>query len=256
VFMARGPRILVIDDDRAMRTLLRREFTAAGYRVQDATLDPASFASLVKRPIDLLILDIDSPSCGGLDAIDAVRDLTKVPILAVSACADEGVTVAALRKGADDVIRTPFHIGELLARAENALRRREREKGKPAPLVTGDLEVDLLHRRVRARGREVRLGPKAYQVLTLLAEHAGQVLTYQDMLRAVWGDARAGRLEYLRVVIRDLRRKLEANPRRPRYILTENRVGYRLEVQRRIRDAANAAAAKPLKGTIDRLYKH
>jgi two-component system, OmpR family, KDP operon response regulator KdpE len=254
--MARGPQILVIGDDRAMRTLLRREFTAAGYRVQDAAPDPASFARMVKRPIDLLILDIDSPKCGGLDAIDVTRDLTTIPILALSIREDKNLTVAALRKGADDVIRTPFHIGELLARTENALRRHEREKGKPAKLMTGDLEVDLLHRRVRARGREVRLAPKAYQVLTLLAERADQVLTYQDILRAVWGNAGVGHLEYLRVVIRELRRKLEDDPRHPRYILTENRVGYRLEVQRRHPDAANAAAAEPLKRTIDRLSEH
>jgi two-component system, OmpR family, KDP operon response regulator KdpE len=231
--MARGPQIFIIDDDRAIRTLLRRGLTAAGYRVQDAEPSRAALGNITERQIDLLILNIDSPAYDGLRAIAAARALSPVPILALSARDEEAITVAALNGGADDVIRTPFRINELLARAENALRRRAREKGKPSQLVTGDLEVDLLHRRVRSRGEDVRLAAKPYEVLRVLVESAGKVLTHEEILSAVWGEGYAGRVQYLRVAIRDLRRKIEADPAHPRYILTETSIGYRLEVHKR-----------------------
>lgn len=192
-----------------------------------------------------MILDIDAPAFGGLQAVAAVRELSPIPILALWARDDEAVTIAALRSGSDDVIRTPFRAAELLARAESALRRRAREERKSTHVVTGDLEIDLLHRRVRSRGHEVRLTAKPYEVLRVLAEGAGKVLNHKEILRAVWGDAFVGRVPYLRVAIRNLRRKLEADPAHPRHILTEPSVGYRLEMHQQSARGAPDAAGEP-----------
>ena len=231
--MGRGPSVLIIDDDPAIRRMLRRAMTAAGYQVQDIAPGGGALEWIAERQIDLLILDIDPPAGGGPEALRIVRKLSAVPILALSFRGDEDSTVDALDTGADDYIRKPFGIKELLARAKNALRRRARQRGKPAQLVTGDLEVDLVHRRVRSRGREVHLPAKPYEVLRVLIEGDGKVLTHKDILRAVWRARRVDRVQYLRLAIRELRRKLEADPAHPRHILTETRVGYRLDVQRR-----------------------
>jgi two-component system, OmpR family, KDP operon response regulator KdpE len=229
--------------------LLRRELTAAGYRVQDTEPGPPALKTIAKRAVDLLILDIDSPAWERSQAIDVVRDLSPIPILALSARDDEAVTVAALRSGADDVIRIPFSIHELLARAESALRRRAREEGKLTRLMTGDLEIDLLRRRVRREGQDVRLGRKPYEVLQMLVENAGRVLSHQEILRAVWGEAYIGRVPYLRVAIRELRRKLESDPANPRYIVTETAVGYRLEIRKRIGRPGDFSPPEPAERT-------
>jgi two-component system, OmpR family, KDP operon response regulator KdpE len=226
----RGPSVLVADDDPAVRLLLRRELTAAGYRVQAVEPSQRALRSITERQFDLLILDIDAAAAGGLEAIRIAREMSTVPILALSVRADEDATIEALEKGADDYVRKPFGVKELLARVKNVLRRRTREQGKPALLVTGDLEIDLLYRRVRLRGQEVHLPVKLYEVLRVLAEGVGRVRTREEILRAVWGARRAERIEYLRSAIRELRRKLEADPAHPRYIVTEMGVGYRLEL--------------------------
>ena len=231
--MGRGPSVLIIDDDPAIRRMLRRAMTAAGYQVQDIAPGGGALECIADRQIDLLILDIDPPAGGGPEAVRIVRELSAIPILALSVRGDEESTVDALDSGADDYIRKPFGIKELLARAKNALRRRARQRGKPAQLVSGDLEVDLVHRRVRSRGREVRLPAKPYEVLRVLVEGDGKVLTHKEILRAVWGARRVDCVQYLRLAIRKLRRKLEADPAHPRHILTETCVGYRLDVQRR-----------------------
>ena len=226
----RGPRVLVIDDDPAIRRLLRQSLTVTGYRVEDATPGNISEERIRQRPIDLIIVDIDEPSGIGPDPIRVLRDLSSTPIIALSLRDDEGAAVAALEKGADDYVRKPFGLNELLARANSALRRRARECGKPAILTTGDLEVDLLHRSIRLRGEEIHLPVKLYEVLRVLAERPGQVITHKEILQSVWGPEQIDRGGYLRVAIGELRRKLEADPAHPRYILTEPRVGYRLTI--------------------------
>lgn len=227
--MARGPRVLVIDDDPAIRRLLRQVLTTAGYRVRDAVPGQDALERVAERQFDLLILDIDETAGLGADPIGVLRGLSPVPIVALSVRGDDDAAATALEKGADDFVRKPFGLNELLARITTALRRRARERGKPALFSTGDLEIDLLHRRIRVCGQEIHLSVKRYEVLQVLAEGAGKVLTHEAILRAVWGARHAERVEYLRVAIRDLRRKLEADPAHPRYILTEPRVGYRLE---------------------------
>jgi two-component system, OmpR family, KDP operon response regulator KdpE len=229
--MARGPSILIVDNDPGIRCLVRRGLKKAGYRVQDIEPGPHVLGLIAEHKFDLAILDIDHPAGCGSEAIRLVRELSPMPIVVSSVCGDEDATVEALDSGADDYIRKPFRIKELFARINNALRRRAREQGKQVHLVTGDLEIDLLHRRIRSSGDEVHLPAKQYEVLRVLTEDAGKVLTHDAILRAVWGANCTHRVTYLRVAIRELRRKLEADPARPRHILTERRVGYRLGVQ-------------------------
>ena len=231
VSLARGPRVFVIDDDPAIRRLLRQLLRTAGYRVAEAAPSQDAFLRLAERKFDLLLLDIDEPAGIRSDPIGIVRDLSPMPILALSVHTDEAAAASALENGADDYIRKPFGLNELLARVKTALRRRARERGKPAMFSTGDLEIDLLHHRVRLCGQEIHLPVKRYEVLRVLAEGAGKVLAREEILRSVWGTHHAKRVDYLRVAIRDLRRKLEVDPTNPRYILTVPRVGYRLETE-------------------------
>jgi len=229
--MMRGPQVLIIDDDPGVRRLLQRELAAAQYRVRDEAPGPSALQTIAEHPFDLVVLDIDSPAGGGADIIQLVRNVSPVPILALSASSDEDAAVGALDKGADDYVQKPFRVRELLARIENALRRRAREQGKPARLVTGDLEIDLLHRRVRVRGQEVHLAAKPYEVLRILAEGAGKPFSHEELLHTVWRTRPRAPIQLLRFTIGELRRKLETNPVCPRYILTEVNVGYRLNVQ-------------------------
>jgi two-component system, OmpR family, KDP operon response regulator KdpE len=227
-----GPRVLVTDQDVGVRRLLRRELRGLGYRVQDAEPGQGIPARVTGRQFDLLILDIDSAAGGRLDCITAVREVSSIPILALSARSEEEAMVGALEVGADDYIRKPFSVKELLARVKSALRRGVREQGKPAKVVGGDLEIDLLYRRVRLAGCDVHLPLKPYEVLRVLAERPGKVLTHEEILDAVWGLRRTDRIGYLRLAIKELRRRLGDDPSHPRYILTEPRVGYRLDVRK------------------------
>jgi two-component system KDP operon response regulator KdpE len=231
----RGVRhsILVVDADPAIRRLLRRELTAAGYRVQDVEPGQGALECVAAHQYDLVVLDIDSPAGGGSEAVRAVRDLSPMPILALSVRGEEDAMVKVLEIGADDFVRKPFGMKELLARVKNALRRRALEQGRPAQVVSGDLEIDLLQRRIRSRGHEVHLPLRCYEVLRMLAERPGKVLTHEEILCAVWGPSRVDRVQYLRLAIRELRSRLELDPAHPRHILTETGVGYRLDVPHR-----------------------
>lgn len=230
--MARGAAVLIIDEDPAIRRLLSRELKSAGYQVADMEPSLGGLAKIVENKSDIVVIDIDSPIYGGPAIIAALRESSPTPLLALSSRGDGDTTVSALESGADDLVLKPFHTGEILARIKNALRRRAREQGKSVHLVSTGLEIDLLHRRVRRDGGEVRLAAKPYEVLRVLAERAGRVRTHQEILRAVWGRRCIGRVEYLRVAIRVLRRQLEPDPTHPRFILTEPRVSYRLEIKR------------------------
>lgn len=236
--MKQGPRILIIDDDAAIRRLLRRWLAGAGYRVQDIASDRGAHRFVAERQFDLLILDIDPPTSRGPEAIRILRALFPIPILALSVRGDEDTIADALDSGADDYIRKPFSVKELLARVKNALRRRARESGKPAQIRTGDLEIDLLLRRVRLRGLEVHLPAKLYEVLRILAEGAGNIISHKEILTAVWGPRCVDRIDYLRHVIQQLRCRLETDPAHPKYVLTKPQFGYYLDMQRRAEDPA------------------
>lgn len=226
-----GPNVLVLDADPGVRRLLRRELSAAGFHVQEEEPNTSSLFGISLQKIDLLILDLDSPEGGGMDAIRIVRDISGVPILTLSVRGDEESMVEALLLGADDYIQKPFRLKELLARSMNALRRRAQEQGKPVLIVGDDVVIDLLRRRVQRRGQVVHLALKSYDVLRVLAEDTGKVLTHGQIMAAVWGTRRVARVEYLRIAIQDLRTKLEPDPARPIYILTERGIGYRLNMQ-------------------------
>lgn len=219
----------MVDEDPGLRRLLRRVLMSAGYQVLDLEPSHDALGSAVRGTCDLLILDIDPIGGLGQTAIKAVRGLSQVPIVALSARDSEDAIVEALNGGADDYVLKPFGAKELLARVNSALRRRARELGRVANVVAGALEIDLLHRRVYVAGSERHLPPKLYEVLRILAEDAGHVITHDRILRAVWGPTDNHR-EYLRNAVRDLRTRVEQEPARPRYILTEPRVGYRLNV--------------------------
>jgi two-component system KDP operon response regulator KdpE len=229
--MVRATAVAIVDDDPAIRLLLRRSLRTLGYRVHDVGSPEGAPGYLAKNRVDLLILGTDEPLGGGTDIIRTVRYRSLIPILVLSTRADEDTAVRVLESGADDFMRKPFGDRELLARVKNALRRRAREEGITTLVVTGDLEIDLLHRRIRSGGREVHVSPRPYEVLRLLTERAGTPITNAEILLTVWGPYRTGRVQYVRLAIRELRRKLEPDPAKPRYILTEVGVGYRLEIR-------------------------
>ena len=227
---AAGPAVIVADDDPAIRILLRRALVSLGYQVHDLKSPGEALDSLESRNADLLVLGLDGLGSEGAEFIRVVRQRSQIPVVALSRRDDDETAATILECGADDFIRKPFGHRELLARIENTLRRRAREQGGVTPVVSGDLEVDLLHHRVRLRGQVVRLSVKRYEVLRILAENIDRPVASEEILRAVWGARGRGRLPYLRVTVRELRVRLEADPSQPRHIVTEPGIGYRLAV--------------------------
>lgn len=219
--------VLVVDDEPAIRRFLRTSLSAQGYQVMEAADGTAALVALRRTPIDVLVLDLGLPDVNGLDIIQQVRGQgSAVPIIVLSSRTDERVKVNALDLGADDYVTKPFGIEELLARLRAALRHRLQQEGEQPLFRCGDLSVDLVRRVVMTRGTEVKLTPREYDLLRLFIAHAGKVLTHRLILREVWGGD--GDVQYLRVYIRALRHKIEPNPERPSYILTEQGVGYRM----------------------------
>jgi two-component system, OmpR family, KDP operon response regulator KdpE len=220
--------VLVVDDEPAIRRLLRTSLTAQNYTVSEAADGKTAMAQLSRQAAALVILDLGLPDIDGLEVIRRVRKLSKIPIVVLSNRKDERTKVEAFELGADDYVTKPFGIDELLARLRAALRHGFRQQGEEPPFRNGDLTVDLVYRRAMVGGVEVKLTPTEFDMLRLMVLHAGKVLTHQQILREIWGNAND--LQYLRVYIRQLRKKLEADPERPRHIVTEPGVGYRLQV--------------------------
>jgi two-component system, OmpR family, KDP operon response regulator KdpE len=221
--------ILVVDDEPPIRRLLRTSLTAQGYRVVEAATAAAALAEIRDHEPDVVILDLGLPDSDGLTVIETVRRKAAVPIIVLSSRGDEAGKVAALDLGADDYLTKPFGMAELVARIRAALRHRLQVEGAEAVFQSGDLTVDLVRRVVLVKDAEAKLSPKEYDILRQLVMHAGKVLTHKHLLREVWGPATAD-VQYLRIYIRQLRQKLEADPERPRLIVTEPGVGYRLVV--------------------------
>jgi two-component system KDP operon response regulator KdpE len=219
-------RALVVDDEPAIRRFLRTSLTAQGYQVTEAE-DGRAALELKRNPVDVLVLDLGLPDIDGFDVIRQLRDAGSVlPIVVLSSRADEAGKVKALDSGADDYVTKPFGVDELLARIRAALRHRLQQQGERPIFRSGDLTVDIVRRIVTVRGEEVKLSPREYDLLRLLVAHAGKVLTHKFILREVWGTETD--VQYLRIYIRALRHKIEANPEQPQHILTEQGVGYRL----------------------------
>ena len=219
-------KIVVVDDEAAIRRLLKAALERAGYAVVEAgTAREAQSALDIDRP-DAVLLDLGLPDRDGLELIPLVVK-SGAALLVISAREATQEKIAALDLGADDYVTKPFDTDEVLARLRRALRQRVTRNGQPIVQIDG-LEIDLLARRVRRGGRDVRLTPKEYAVLAELAKHPGRVLTHAHLLRAVWGPAHEQDVEYLRVVARELRKKIEHDPSRPQIIKTEPAIGYRL----------------------------
>jgi two-component system, OmpR family, KDP operon response regulator KdpE len=219
-------KILVIDDEPPIRKLLRMGLGTQGYDILEAPNGKAALDLLAQEP-DLVILDLGLPDIQGLELLRMIRGRNEsVPVVVLSSRGDEAGKVAALDLGADDYVTKPFGMDELLARLRAALRHQLQVHGERPVFRTGDLSVDLVRRIVKVADKEVKLSPKEYDLLRVLVQHAGKVLTHKFLLGELWDELTDA--QYLRVYVRQLRAKIEADPERPHYILTETGVGYRL----------------------------
>jgi two-component system, OmpR family, KDP operon response regulator KdpE len=219
-------RVLVVDDEPPIRKLLRMGLTAQGYQTLEAANGKAAL-DLLKEAPDLIILDLGLPDTLGHDLLRTIRARNEgVPVIVLSSRGDEASKVQALDLGADDYVTKPFGMDELLARMRAALRHQLQTHGERPVFRLGVLSVDLVRRIVKVGAREVKLSPKEYDLLRVLVQHAGKVLTHKFLLGELWDDLTDA--QYLRVYVRQLRQKIEADPEQPQYILTETGIGYRL----------------------------
>ena len=219
--------ILIVEDEPPIRRLLRATLGANDYRVLEAGTGAEAVSALRHHRPDLVLLDLGLPDIDGLQLIADIRKLGPVPIVVLSSRGDEAAKVAALDAGADDYVTKPFGADELLARIRAALRHRLQQQGAERTFASDDLSVDLVRRLVRRGAEDVKLSPKEYDILEQLVIHAGKVLTHRHLLREVWRDESVDP-QYLRVYVRQLRQKIEADPATPRHVLTEPGIGYRL----------------------------
>ncbi len=223
------PVIVLIEDEPQIRRFLRANLLSQGYRLFEAVTGGDGLIEAATRQPDVVVIDLGLPDMDGIDVIRRLREWTNVPVIVLSARGQERDKVAALDAGADDYVSKPFGAGELLARIRVALRHAASPGGgEDATFTVGDLQVDLARRQVLVAGKEVHLTPIEYRLLTTLVRHAGKVLTHSQLLKEVWGPSHSSDAHYLRVYMVQLRRKLEVDPTRPRYLLTEPGVGYRL----------------------------
>lgn len=226
----RQPTVLVIEDEVPIRHFILTTLSGAGYRIVVAESGKEGLTQAMAWNPDVVLLDLGLPDLDGLEVIRRLREWTFKPIIVLTARSQEHDKVAALDLGADDYLTKPFGIEELLARMRVALRRTARTEAGESVFQMGDLRVDLEKRLVFLGGEEVHLSATEYKLLAVLVRHAGKVITHRQLLKEVWGPLHADEAQYLRVYMRQLRAKLEENPARPRYLLTEIGVGYRLRV--------------------------
>lgn len=225
--MTRPHRLLVIEDEAPIRRLLRAIATPHGWEVVEAASGREGLALARAALPELVILDLGLPDGDGLDLIPLLRAERPVPVIVLSSRDREEDKVAALDLGADDYVTKPFGAGELMARVRVARRGMIQQLGGRPVLRVGDLEVDLVNRHVQRGGRRLHLSPTEFELLRLLATHAGKVVTHRQILREVWGPAKEAEVQYLRVYVRQLRQKIEDDPNAPRFVLTEPGIGYR-----------------------------
>jgi len=225
-----SPLILLIEDEVQMRRFLRVSLLSNGFQLVEAETAQDGLAQAATRTPDLILLDLGLPDQDGLAVTKRLREWTTTPIIVISARETEDTKIEALDAGVDDFLTKPFGVGELLARIRVALRHAASAGAAPkAQFSVGDVVVDLGRRQVSVSGREVHLTPIEYKLLTALIKHAGQVVTHRQLLREVWGPNSSEQTQYLRVYMGQLRHKLEENPGRPQYLVTEPGVGYRLK---------------------------
>jgi two-component system, OmpR family, KDP operon response regulator KdpE len=221
-------KILVVDDDPQIRRVMKATLVGHRYEVVEARTGEDALVALSDEMPSLVLLDMNMPGMDGLETCRAIRNGSEVPVIILSVRNAEKDKIAALDAGADDYVTKPFSIEELLARIRAALRRSPvSAEGGPRSFTSPRLEIDFETRRVRAGGKDVRLTPKEFELLRYLVAHAGKPVTHRELLQAVWGPDYGDEPEYLRVFVNQLRKKIEANPARPAYIVTEPWVGYR-----------------------------
>jgi two-component system KDP operon response regulator KdpE len=220
-------RVLVVDDEPAIRRLLHASLSAEGHQIEEAADGQSALSLLGRNAIDVLVLDLGMPGMDGFEVIRQLREQgSSLPIIVLSSRADEAGKVRALDMGADDFVTKPFGMDELLARIRAAVRHKLQQGGETPLFKSGDLTVDLVRRIVTVHNSKVKLTPREYDLLRLLVAHAGKVLTHKFILREVWGTETD--VQYLRIYVRTLRQKIEADAQQPKLILTEQGVGYRL----------------------------
>lgn len=220
--------ILIVDDEAQIRRFVRAGFELQGFAIHEAETGAAAIRDATLRAYDLIILDIGLPDIDGGQVVERVRGWSDVPIIILSVRSNEAEKVRLLELGADDYVVKPFGMAELLARAKAALRRRQRAATGEPVVHAGPLSIDLATRTVSLNGERLSLTPKEYRLLQILAQHAGNVVTHQHLLREVWGAAHIDDPHYLRIFVRKLRKKIEADPTQPKILATELGVGYRL----------------------------
>lgn len=227
--MTEHKRILVVDDEPQITRVLRRSLQTHGYEVRTAADGEAALDVVTDWPPDLIVTDLSLPGMDGIELCRQVRKHSTVPIIVLSVKGEEQTKVKALDAGADDYVSKPFGMDELLARIRAALRRAPAPAKEAAEtqIVSGDFSLDLTARTITLRNTELHLTPKEFELLAYLIQHVGKVLTHRTLLAAIWGGDYTEQTEYLRVFVGQLRKKIEADPAKPRYILTEPWVGYR-----------------------------
>lgn len=226
--MTGEPSVLVVDDEPAILRFLEPALTAGGYNVATASRMAEALKAIAARPPDLVVLDLGLPDGDGKDLIRKVREWSDVPIIVLSAREREAEKIEAFDFGADDYVNKPFGVGELMARMRAALRHRGQQFAEAPVLRLGDFEIDHAQHRVTRRGEEIKFTRKEFDLLAFLARHAGRVITHKQILNAVWGPAHTEDTQYLRVYVRHLRQKIEADPNDPKIIHTEVGIGYRI----------------------------
>ena len=227
------PLVLVVEDEPQMRKFVRIALESHDYRVIEAATAAEAIQQAASHTPDAVVLDLGLPDMDGMNVTRRLREWSAVPIVVISARGQEDSKVEALDGGADDYLTKPFGAAELMARLRVALRHASASREPPSAVVRvgDDVEVDLVKRLVHVRGQEVHLTPIEYKLLTALLKHAGMVMTHRHLLEQVWGPGHAHQLQYLRVYMTQLRHKLESNPARPKFLLTEPGIGYRLKAE-------------------------
>jgi two-component system KDP operon response regulator KdpE len=227
------PVVVAIEDDPQIRRFLKTGLESHGFEIHEADTGKLGLIEAANRKPDLVVLDLGLPDMDGVQVVKGIREWSSMPVIVLSARTLETDKVAALDAGADDYLTKPFGLGELLARIRVALRHAQAgaSQDKEGVFAVANLKVDLPHRRVQVDGREVHLTPIEYRLLAVLVKHAGKVLTHRQLLKEVWGPGYVERSHYLRIYMAGLRHKLEADPARPRFLLTEAGVGYRLAAE-------------------------
>jgi two-component system KDP operon response regulator KdpE len=224
-----GALVLVIEDEPQMRRFIRASLDAHGYQVSEAADGAEALALATSRNPDVILMDLGLPDIDGIELTRRLREWSRIPVIVISARGREADKVSALDAGADDYLTKPFGVDELLARIRVALRHaRDSQHEDESPLQFENVRIDFVRREVKVGDREVHLTPTEYKMLSLLARNAGRVLTHRQIIREVWGPSYAGQNHHVRVHMAELRKKIEADPARPRLLLTEPGVGYRL----------------------------